>query len=368
MEKKPFYVLRLIAVALLALSTFSCKDEKEEESLSQDRYECLIVNQGNYSEANGELSLYYKNGTLQNQVYETANQQKLASIIESAVDCGSSWALICNNEDKIEWVDKETFKSVGVLKNITTPRYGAVSDGFLYVTSVTDWYGSDGRVYKIDLSTKQVDTSIVVKGTPEGILIDGNKLFVATGWSYNANTWSSDSTGVLVTDVAFQNPTYCVFDESNSRVAKHLVKAQDGNVYVSLAAYAGEQNGIAAVNTTTQKVEKLQQLPKMASTGHIYYVGGLVYYLAASAGNGAADEETTVVSYALGGTNYTDEAKGFGFYGFGINPKTKQVYTANAEGFATNSILYIYEEADATKQLTASTVGVGACRFYFPAW
>ena len=87
---------RLAVGLLLSVALFSCsKDDDESEKNGQSvdaltyEYDALIINQGNYSESNGSVSLW-KNNQVVNQVYENANGgEKLASIIESAVDCGT---------------------------------------------------------------------------------------------------------------------------------------------------------------------------------------------------------------------------------------------------------------------------------------
>ena len=93
----------------LALFTLGCNKEEQELQTTYD-YSCLIINQGNFSEANGELSLLGANGEIKNQVYQTSNQWALASIIESAIGYKNHWILFCSNEDKIEIIDQQELK------------------------------------------------------------------------------------------------------------------------------------------------------------------------------------------------------------------------------------------------------------------
>ena len=123
-------VSRFLWAAIACMTLLSSCDKEEEsrdrERNTDERYSCLIINQGNYSESNGSISIINKDEKIENQVYKESNGEPLASIIESAVDCGSTWALLCNNEDKVEIIDKITFKTKATIKDIPTPRYGVV--------------------------------------------------------------------------------------------------------------------------------------------------------------------------------------------------------------------------------------------------
>ena len=368
---------RLAVGLLLSVALFSCsKDDDESEKNGQSvdaltyEYDALIINQGNYSESNGSVSLW-KNNQVVNQVYENANGgEKLASIIESAVDCGTSWALLCNNADKIEWIDKATFQSVGVLTGVATPRYGVVKDGYLYVTSVTDWYGSDGKVYKINLISKKIEVTIPVKGQPEGIIEDNGSLYVATAWAYNSTTYSNDSTGVAIVSESDNTVTYCGDATAAGAVSRHIAKAANGNIYLSVSSYYEGNKGLYQLsdNDGVKTLTNHIALEGLNYAGHIYIVDNTVYYLTTDnqyGGAGAADENNSVVAYNLENTTSTKVATGNGFYGFGVNPKTLEIYTANSEGFVTNSIFYLYKDGSAV-ETGEQLAGVGACRFYFP--
>ena len=368
---------RLVVGLLLSVALFSCsKDDDESEKNGQSvdaltyEYDALIINQGNYSESNGSVSLW-KNNQVVNQVYENANGgEKLASIIESAVDCGTSWALLCNNADKIEWIDKATFQSVGVLTGVATPRYGVVKDGYLYVTSVTDWYGSDGKVYKINLNSKKIEVTIPVKGQPEGIIEDNGSLYVATAWAYNSTTYSNDSTGVAIVSESDNTVTYCGEATVSGAVSRHIAKAANGNIYLSVSSYYEGNKGLYQLseNDGVKTLTNHIALEGLNYAGHIYIVDNTVYYLTTDnqyGGAGAADENNSVVAYNLENATSTKVATGNGFYGFGVNPKTLEIYTANSEGFITNSIFYLYKNGSAV-ETGEQLAGVGACRFYFP--
>jgi hypothetical protein len=359
--------INVFMMFVISVCFLSCEDELQKEIQSGSNYTALIINQGNFNESNGSLSLWVDNRVL-NRVYEDANEgEKLASVIESAVDCGSSWALLCNSEDKIVWVDKMNFKELAVLKSVPAPRYGVYKDGYLYVTSVTDWSGADGSVFKIDLSSKSVDSKIIVKGTPEGLLWHDEELWVATSYFYNPTTWMMDSAAVACVKSWGDAPIYYTSDKGGVS-AKHLMANDEGRLFVSLSGY-----GLAEVDEEEGKLVDFVQLKEFFYSGHLYQYDGEIYYLTSDGGsagysNGGADEKTTVSKVDLFTRSSSKVAEGNGFYGFGVNPSDGRIYTANCNGFFTNSICHIYENNGSKVECGDPLAGVGTCRFYFPKW
>lgn len=352
---------------VISICFLSCEDELQKEIQSGSNYTALIINQGNFNESNGSLSLWVDN-RVQNRVYEDANEgEKLASIIESAVDCGSSWALLCNSEDKIVWVDKLNFKELAVLKSVPTPRYGVCKDGYLYVTSVTDWSGADGCVCKIDLANKEIESKISIKGTPEGLLWRGEELWVATSYSYNPATWMMDSAAVACVKSWGAEPIY-YYSDKGGVCAKHFVASEDGRLYVSLSGY-----GLAEVDEEGGVLEDFAQLKDFFYSGHLYQYDGEIYYLTSDGGaagyaNGSADEKTTISKISIKNHTQSKIVEGNGFYGFGLEVSEGKIYTANCNGFFTNSVCHIYENNGTKVDIGDPLAGVGACRFYFPKW
>lgn len=361
MKQKITSKLLCVVVTLCLLLLNSCeKDEKNEGITDDETYSCLIINMGNYSDANGGISALYTNGQVKNQLYQQANGEPLASIIESAVDCGSSWALLCSNEDKIELIDKRNFKSKAVIKGISTPRYGVSHNGYLYVTSVTGWDGSNGHIYQINLSNNKIEQSIEIEGIPEGIIIHNNTLWVASetyGTDYNVTSTSVHSYEI---NDEMKETVYPYKGTETGLEAKHIAVDKNGTIWVSLASYTSPSVGIAKVDMDQKEINSFVTLTGLCYQAHIYSSasGDKIYYLTDN-----SDEGTEIKTIHVDSKEITTVVKGDGFYGFGISP-SGDIYTANINGFISNSLLLIYNSNGEQKN-KGDLVGVGACRFLF---
>lgn len=347
---------------------FSCEKTEEggEELVPQKTVKCLVVNQGNYSDANGGISVLYSDGSLVNQAYQNANGEPLVAIVESAVDCGNTWALMCANEDKIEFLDKNTFKSVAVVKGISTPRYGAVVGNALYVTS-SDFYNlSTNGLYKIDLSTYKQTDYYPLEGTPEGVIYYDDCLWVASAL-YNAETYSSYDPFVCRFQLKNNMKEDVYKLEGSTLGARHIAVDKNGTIWASLSAY-GMDGQLVQVDTTERKLDNEITLAQLNYPGHIYAssTGDQIYYMTTDGYSaGGAEEITTIKTIDVTSKSITTVVSGNGFYGFGVDGTTGDIYTANVNGFQTNATMYIYTSTGEQKN-EGDLVGVGACRFLFP--
>ena len=368
MKKKIF--LRTLGFTLMAAIFVACeKDDEKSDAKDEFPYSTLIVNQGNYSEANGSLSIIDNDGNITNQVYKTANGYALGSIIESAVDCSDKgyWALMCNNEDKVEFVDKKTFQSVLTVKDISIPRYGAYVNSTLYVTS-GDYNATENVLFAIDVKTGEKDTVAVVEGVPEGIVYNGSKLWMAAS-KYDNSTWSYYDPAVYCINPSKKTIEYVCQLSGEFLGAKHLTVDKSDNVWVSMTGY-GVTGAIAKVDTVSSSLTDRIDLEQLNFPGHIYASadGGSIFYMTSDGySSGSTDETTEVRKVDLSSKSVKTVVKGNGFYGFSVLTGD-DIYTANVSGFMTNSILKIYDNAGNQTNADDVLVGVGACRFMRASW
>ena len=358
-RKNLFRQICVIAYATILASILnSCKDNSDDESNdSQEsaKYACIILNQGNYSEANGSISTLDKDGNITNQVYKSANGSALASIIESGFIDRGKLILICNNEDKVEVLNAGDFKTLFTIKGIVTPRYGAIADGSLFVTSVPDWAKQEGYVYKINLAAAKIDTFIKLDGQPEGIISQNGKIIVGEG-----------------SKIKLINPTTLevekVIKGPGALSVKHFTKDSDNNVWASFIGYDEYYNatgGISQLNFSKDSVDNYAQLSNIAGEGHLSTNPDKTEIIYRTiVGAYTPDEKSGISSYDISSKSEKEIVSGDGFYGFNVDPKNGDIYTANINGWITNSTLLIYD-AQGNAKSTDQTVGVGACRFLF---
>ena len=84
----------------------------------------FVCNEGNFQYGNATLS-YYDPATMkvENEVFYRANAMKLGDVCQSMiVRNGVGWVVV-NNSHVVFAIDPHTFKEVGRIVNLTSPRY-----------------------------------------------------------------------------------------------------------------------------------------------------------------------------------------------------------------------------------------------------
>jgi hypothetical protein len=334
---------------------FSCSNK--EEVYIPSEYTCLMINQGNYSQSNGSLTILTKQGQIENQVYEKVNTWKIGAIIESATFYKNITLLMCSSEDKVEFIDKNDFKILSSpVTGMGIPRYCAAYNEAAYVTCVNNWTNPDGKVCKIDLETKKLVKKIPTGGTPEDIKEVDGLLYVAID---NGLIIINPDTDEIIERIVINENVF----------AKYIVQDHDNNLWISFISET--KTGVAAFNLQTRKFSEFYPLDKMALPGNIDITpdGKTLLYLYAPdiVGGANPDVRTAVYSFDLNSHTVSSSPlfKCVGMYGFNVNPANGDIYTANVSGFTTNSITFRYD-AEGNLLNEGWLTGTGTCRFYFP--
>ncbi len=266
--KKLFFLTTVVF-----LFTFvSCKDNDnpvEPPSGSTNR-SVVVINEGLFSQNNSSITNYnIKDKTVENDVYSAANDNaKLGDTANDLVIVGNKGYISVDQSYKIEVVDINTFKSLGMidLTNYGEPRHLCLIDSTAgYVTTYND------IVLHFDPKTLKVIETVEVGSKPEGIVNLGNKLFVAnSGWG--------TGTTVSVIDVS----SFKVTKEITVKINPQTVLEDGANVYViSTGSYNGDQNGmISEINPSSLTVTDTLLIPKnpgkatVASNNQILVING----------------------------------------------------------------------------------------------
>ncbi len=203
-----------------------------------------------------------------------------------------------------------------------------------------------------------MSAKISVNGIPEGIKLQNGLLYAAAG---NGVTVINPDTDKIVQEIKINE---------TGVEAKHLVFDYEGKLWVSFTETDGK-TGIAALNVNTGEFSPFIPLENMDMWGTIDITpdGKKLLYLYTDGIVGAQNIEAETAIYAFDIETNTVQPnpviKGTGFYGFNINPFNGDIYTANVNGFITNSMTYIYNAAG-EKINDGMITGVGSCRFVFP--
>jgi hypothetical protein len=167
---KRIHPFQLIFLSLLWLT--SCAPDPPAEPGKYD-LGIFIIN-GGESDADGSISfMLRKTQAIENDIFETVNGRAIGGRIQSMKIEGDYAYIIVNNPDKIEVVERVTFKSVATITGQSNPRYFAARNGKGYVTN---WGPKEGDDYPhsfvsvFDLATNKIITTIDMEPRPEHLL------------------------------------------------------------------------------------------------------------------------------------------------------------------------------------------------------
>jgi hypothetical protein len=175
---------------LLALNLFiACSDTNEP---SPDPVaSVVIINEGNFSAANGSFDLYDETShEYSSNIFQSVNDFPIGSTIQNALISGDFILATTNAVDKLELIDKKTFESVAsVTTGMHTPFGIAASNEYAFVTN---WgtFNDETFLYEnpeiitIDLSTFQVSAKLAVDIQPQHVVYIKDRLYVSNIGNY----------------------------------------------------------------------------------------------------------------------------------------------------------------------------------------
>lgn len=311
---------KLLIAALLfasAASLTSCEDDSPSApKMNVDLpYDMLITNEGNWTANNAGISIYNsEKDAIENDVFKKANGRDMGDILQSMKVVDTLGYFVLNHSGKIEVASLKTFKSKATIDGLGSPRYMETYNGKGYISN---W--DNDELVVIDLKTNTILKRIKVGVDPEGLLVTGNKLYVAN---------SSGMGG--------KNNTVSVVDLTTDAVVKTIEVAdsprtfaldKDGNVWVACSGYidwvtsANSTNAaICKINASTYAVTKIDLgtfRPNKICTNPAQTK---VYYGSGWGVKGIYELDITATQ-----TPSAPLINEF-FYGFTVNPTTGEIY------------------------------------------
>ena len=330
-------VLLSVAFALLGVGGCMKWEYGNEEEFSVDGSGLFITNEGNFQYGNASLSYYDPTtGDVENEVFYRANAMKLGDVAQSMViRDGIGW-IVVNNSHVIFAIDIKTFKEVGRITNLTSPRYiHFLSDEKAYVTQI--W---DNRIFIVNPKTYQITGYIdcpnmtMENGSTEQMVQWGKYVYVNC-WSYQNRILKIDTTTDTVVDelqVGIQ-PTSLVLD----RYGK-MWTITDGGYEGS--PYGYEAPSLYRIDAETFTVEKRFKftLGDWPSEVQLNGTGDKLYWL--------NDDvwEMDVTSDRLPVKPFLEYRETL-YYGLTIDPTSGDVYVADAIDYQQQGKVYRYTSA-----------------------
>jgi YVTN family beta-propeller protein len=350
MKKLKFYAL--ILVTIISVSFSSCDDDDNQP---KGKFEegVLVVNEGNFQDANGTISHISPDGTVTQDLFGTVNSGLALGDVVQSISIDNDLAyIVVNNSNKIEVVNANTFVSAYTLKDLALPRYFTTFDGKGYLT---EWvsYSDPGRVSIVDLNAHEVTESITTDFGAENIIAHQGKLYVSNNFTNTVSVIDPVGKEVIKTIEVGNSPGAFLVDKQNMLwvICGGAFQAENGELVQLDPAKSDDE----ATNSVLKTVELHANVSSKAAINKakdkiFYYKGNSVYALSTS--------DTEAPASAL----FT-ETQASSFYGIGIDPENDVLYMADSKSFAGNGTIYRYNLSGTA--MDDFSAGVGPNGFEF---
>ena len=296
----------------------------------------FITNEGNFQYGNASLS-YYNPATkkVENEVFYRANAMKLGDVAQSMIIRDNVGWIVVNNSHVVFAIDLTTFKEIGRITNLTSPRYiHFLSDEKAYITQI--W---DNRIFIVNPKRYEVTGYIecpnmtTESGSTEQMVQYGKYVYVNC-WSYQNRILKIDTETdqvVAELEVGIQ-PTSLVMDCNNK-----LWTITDGGYEGS--PYGYEAPSLYRIDAETFTIEKQFKfkLGDWPSEVQLNGTGDKLYWL--------NDDvwEMSVFDEHLPAKPFLAYAETL-YYGLTINPYNGDVYVADAIDYQQQGKVYRYSK------------------------
>jgi len=336
----------------LILSLLVSCGEDDPEPVAGD---IIIVNEGNFGQGNGSISLYNRdNDVVENNVFTEANNgRSLEASVQSVTIHEETAFIICNAADKIEITNAITLEALQAPledEDLISPRYLTVSGDKAYVSVWGEFDDNfaltESKVAVIDLSDYSISKYISVAAGPEGIVAIDDKVFVA-------NSFTSIIT-VIDTN------TDEVDEEIMLEGSPQLLATYGGNLWASVSGAASQY---VQINPADNSIGQTISVAGSNSNGKFAINGSLntLYFIGATFSSSASDIHAIDLNDAS--PSYETVISGDNFYGVASDPLSNEILVGNSNAFQGEGTILRY---DANGQLLDTYAsGVGPNDFVF---
>ena len=332
------------------LFSISCTSEYEE-TIPEITYQngLLITNEGNFGSPNADVTFITKDLSLmQNDIYKANNnKENLGDVLQTMVLNGDKAYLLLNNSNKIQIVDRYSFKKAGeITAQLNNPRYMAIANGNLYVSN--DKYGGAKfvNVYKLSDNSFVKKIDFASTSTVERVVEAGGNIFVQNASYGFGNTITKINT---TTNAIEGTPT----PMPNGDITKTIT--YNSNVYV--IAQGTADSYIYQINPAGSIV-KTTTLTGIANGTNLQIDGGRFYFTSSNKVysmdmNATAAPTNPIITAVDGGANFT-------LYGFSVIDG--RIFTSDVKGFTQPSEITVYTTGGTV--ISKFTAGMGATSIY----
>ncbi|PLX25004.1 MAG: cell surface protein [Salinivirgaceae bacterium] len=336
------------------------KEQTASSVFNEKSHGVFIVNEGLFWSDNASLSYYsIDSQKVQNNIFQEANSvESLGDVANSMFIHDTIGYVVINNSGKIYALHTETFKYLGKIIGLVSPRYfHLVNETKAYVT---DLYGK--TIYVVNPLTFSVDGQINVDNNSGQFYQHATEQMVQYNEFVFVNCWSFDNQILVInsnTDDVVDSiqvpiqPKAMVMDKFD-----HIWVLTDGGYDGN--PYGYEQPALIAIDPETREILKDIRFDIETSPADIainstkdtlYFINGDVYrYIVSS------DSEPELFIESPYSNAYLR-----GFSAIGVDPNTNEIYLADAIDNTQNGNVYRYKPSG----IAIDTFKVGILPTYF---
>ncbi len=325
----------LLAVVLLS----SCKNDEPvtpgDEKVPSINRGIFILNEGDFSGATkASLSVYdSQNDKLYHNAFESANQgASLGTVGDDMKFYNGKAYIVMSGSDRLVVVSQSNYTQLQYVDLPNADPHDLLIDsvrGNIYVTSLFR-----RSVAVLNLQTlATVGDTIPVGGSPQGMALVGNKVFVCN------SGYGADST-ISVIDAITPRVVGTIFTHYGPT---GIALAPDGRLWVTCTGKFGGAGRIVIINPTTNAVvdsilfaDNLSGPIAIGADGYAYIIGG----------GGEGPVHRISLSTMVVNLNFISGS----FYGLGFDDVAREIVVGDAKSFASDGEVRIYTTAGALRK------------------
>lgn len=348
----------LFSVIISSAFFVSCNNDDDNNTIKEPRgnYDggLFIVNEGNNGKPNGTISYLSEDLKIENSVFTLVNTDKTTGDTPQSIGFNGDLAyIVVNGSNKVELVNRYTFKSITTITNgLENPRFIAFANGKGYITNWGDPGDSDDDyVAVLNLATNSVTSKIPVVEGPEKIIENDGKLYVA-----HKGGWGQGNSLTIINSANNNVATNIVVGDVPSALVK-----DNGTLYILCSGkpfYADVETAgkIVKINLSNNTIASTINFSDLTHPGFLDIENSKLYYTVGRDVYSAAANTTTLPTTAIFSAEDVSTV-----YGFAV--KNNKIYISDATNYADPGDIYIYS---LTGTLADDfSVGITPNGFYF---
>lgn len=296
----------------------------------------FILCEGNFQYSNATLSFYNpEDGIVENELFFRSNGMKLGDVAQSMTIYDDKGWIVVNNSHVVFAINTDTFKEIGRIENLTSPRYiHFISEEKAYVTQI--W---DNRIFIVNPSDYSIIGTITVPDMPLSTgsteqMVQSGKYVYCNCWSYQNKILKIDSETDEVVEflIVGIQPNSLVIDKYN-----HLWTITDGGFDGSPFGY--EAPALYCIDTDSFSIIKMfsfnlgdspSEIQINGERDTIYWINDDIWKMDVK-----ADELPEFPFIKSIDTKY---------YGLTVDPVSSDVYVADAIDYAQQGMIYRFSK------------------------